>query len=114
MLNFRQLKGAEAKIGDPVENIMRNWTHLLTTSITNVARAAAVKYAAENNVKSGYTRTTEANKWVVTNEDATGMQAGLPTFHEVFDTLEEAKAYKVQVSQPGMVRGHNWRRCTID
>jgi hypothetical protein len=26
---IRQLKGAEAKIGDPVENIMRNWTHLL-------------------------------------------------------------------------------------
>jgi hypothetical protein len=99
---IKQLKGSEAKIGDPVENIMRNWVHLLTTSIGNVARYSGVKYAEQHEINSGYTRTIEKNKWVVTNEQ-TGVQ-----YLDEFDTLKEAQEYKVEVSKPGMVRGHEY------
>lgn len=42
---IKELKGSEAKIGDPLENILRNWTHLITESITNNARAEAFESA---------------------------------------------------------------------
>lgn len=47
---IRRLKGAEARIGDPVENIMRNWTHLIGESIANVARREAAEYALDNSL----------------------------------------------------------------
>jgi len=42
---IKRLKGGEEKIGDPLENILRNWTHLIQESQRNVARKAADEVA---------------------------------------------------------------------
>jgi hypothetical protein len=41
------LKGAEQKMGDPLENLMHNWMHLIKESMRNVARAEAYKFAQQ-------------------------------------------------------------------
>jgi hypothetical protein len=83
---IKKLTGGEAKIGDPIENIMKNWTHLLNTSITNVARASGVKFAVDNKVMSGMTRIIKAREYAVLNP-VTG------TVLDYFDTMKEAKEY---------------------
>jgi hypothetical protein len=50
-----RLKGAEEKLGDPFENIIRNWSHLVGESMSNVARAEAYNFAKSHEVPSGLT-----------------------------------------------------------
>ena len=38
---IKQLKGGEADLGDPMENIIRNWTHLINESMRNLSRSHA-------------------------------------------------------------------------
>lgn len=38
---IKKLKGAEMKVGDPLENILKNWMHLISESLRNNARAEA-------------------------------------------------------------------------
>jgi hypothetical protein len=83
---IKQLTGGESKIGDPMENIMKNWTHLLNTSITNVARASGVKFATDNKVLSGLTRIIKENEYSVFNP-VTGSTL------DVFETYKEAREY---------------------
>ncbi|RLI35956.1 hypothetical protein DRO66_06550, partial [Candidatus Bathyarchaeota archaeon] len=83
---IKRLTGGESKIGDPMENIMKNWTHLLNTSITNVARASSVKYANDNKVLTGLTRIVKENEFSVFNP-VTG------TTYDVFDNRKEAQEY---------------------
>jgi ferritin len=83
---IKRLTGGESKIGDPMENIMKNWTHLLNTSITNVARASSVKYANDNKVLTGLTRIVNENEFSVFNP-VTG------TTYDVFDNRKEAQEY---------------------
>lgn len=42
---IKRLKGGEEKLGDPLENILRNWTHLIQESQRNVARSSAAEVA---------------------------------------------------------------------
>lgn len=44
---IKRLKGGEEKIGDPIENVLRNWSHLIQESQRNVARASAARVAVE-------------------------------------------------------------------
>ena len=52
---IKRLLGAEMKIGDPLENVIRNWSHLIHESVRNMARAEAYDYAQKNKMKSGMT-----------------------------------------------------------
>jgi hypothetical protein len=45
---IRQLKGSEKKPGDPLENLLRNWMHLISESMRNEARAEAVRFSEEH------------------------------------------------------------------
>jgi len=42
---IKRLKGGEEKIGDPLENVLKNWFHLIQESQRNVARANAAEVA---------------------------------------------------------------------
>jgi len=44
---IKKLKGADQKLGDPVENYLHNWLHLIHESIRNKARAAAFDASQE-------------------------------------------------------------------
>jgi len=44
---IKRLKGGEEKLGDPLENILRNWAHLIDESQRNVARANAAEVALD-------------------------------------------------------------------
>jgi hypothetical protein len=51
-----RLKGADQKLGDPFENILKNWSHLVGESMANMARAEAFNYGIDNNIPSGMTK----------------------------------------------------------
>lgn len=42
---IKRLQGGEEKLGDPIENILRNWSHLIQESQRNVARKSAAEVA---------------------------------------------------------------------
>ena len=42
---IKQLKGGESELGDPMENILRNWTHLINESMRNQSRSHAFEAA---------------------------------------------------------------------
>jgi|GEM_PF-1063909 len=44
---IKRLEGGTEKIGDPIENILRNWSHLIQESQRNVARATAAEVAVD-------------------------------------------------------------------
>ncbi len=52
---IRRLLGGKRKIGDPIENIIKNWSHLIHESMRNVARAEAFDAAQEIGLKSELT-----------------------------------------------------------
>lgn len=43
---IRKLSGSELPIGDPVENMLKNWSHLISESAHNVARRSAFNEAS--------------------------------------------------------------------
>jgi len=47
---IKRLRGAEKKLGDPLENLMHNWMHLISTSMENKARSQAFDYAQNMNL----------------------------------------------------------------
>jgi len=51
---IKRLKGSEKKIGDPFENIMKNWNHLIVESVKNKARGDAFRNAVDLGLPSGY------------------------------------------------------------
>jgi hypothetical protein len=80
---IRRLKGAEAKIGDPLENILKNWTHLIEQSVQNMARAEAFEAAearglAEEIPKSevlNFRKSDDGKMTFVTKKDDTDVLA---------------------------------------
>lgn len=46
---IKRLTGAEMTLGDPLENLLHNWTHLLNESMRNIARADAYQAGMELN-----------------------------------------------------------------
>ena len=44
---IRHLTGADMKLGDPLENVIRNWSHLIHESVCNVARSEAYNKAID-------------------------------------------------------------------
>lgn len=55
---FKTLKGGEQAIGDPMENILKNWAHLIDASLKNQAAVASLDAA----VKVGVARETTADE----------------------------------------------------
>jgi len=47
---IKRLKGGEEKLGDPIENILRNWSHLIQESQRNIARSVAAESAINMNL----------------------------------------------------------------
>jgi hypothetical protein len=45
---IKKLKGAEIKPGDPLENLLQNWMHLVNESMRNIARSEAFEFAKES------------------------------------------------------------------
>jgi len=48
---IKKLKGADQKLGDPLENLLRSWMHLISESVRNVSRQEAFDFAVQT--KSG-------------------------------------------------------------
>lgn len=57
---IRKLTGGEQKLGDPFENILRNWSHLITESIRNRSRTTSYKYMQ----KLGYAEPSKPPKYI--------------------------------------------------
>lgn len=55
---FKTLKGGEQAIGDPMENILKNWAHLIDASLKNQAAVASLDAA----VNVGVAHETTANE----------------------------------------------------
>ena len=49
---IKKLKGSKRQMGDPLENILANWSHLLKQSMANLSRKEAFTALNENNVLS--------------------------------------------------------------
>ena len=47
---IRQLRGGESQLGDPVENLLKNWMHLLDSAARNKARDAAYEAGKETGI----------------------------------------------------------------
>ncbi len=45
---IKRLKGADVKIGDPLQNLLHNWMHLISESMRNVARKEAYEFAVNS------------------------------------------------------------------
>lgn len=84
---IKKLRGSEKPMGDPLENMLRNWSHLLSESVQNVARRTAYAYAKNNKLVAGYDEDgkeiplVEPVSWAdtVTFKKA-GKEKGAPTF----------------------------------
>ena len=97
---IRRLKGAEAPIGDPLVNTMRNWTHLIQESMRNVARREAYHAAKKQGLVETLSKgdllrilgSKTTRRWAVTKDG--GQRAS-----SLFDTKEEADAYASELSR---------------
>jgi len=57
---IKKLTGGEDKLGDPFENILRNWSHLITESIRNRSRTTSFRYMQ----KLGYATPSKPPKYI--------------------------------------------------
>ena len=69
----KRLRGSESRMGDPMENIIKNWSALLGNSMFNIARKETFEFANKNNIMSGMTRI---------NED-TGAEEQIPVLEQI-------------------------------
>ena len=68
---FEKLKGGTEKLGDPLQNILRNWHHLIDASLKNRAASLALD-TAENLGVAQHVTAAQADKnsvWVMRNGD---------------------------------------------
>ena len=56
---IKRLRGTERRMGDPMENIIRNWSSLLTNSMNNRARREVFQFADKNKLTTGKMRLNE-------------------------------------------------------
>ena len=59
---IRKLLGSEKKLGDPLENLFRNWTHLINESMRNVARSEAFDSGVGKSLMTEVKRVTKKIK----------------------------------------------------
>lgn len=91
---IKRLKGGEEKIGDPIENILRNWSHLVQAAQMNVARETAADVALKLNMANEMSNkelvkilgSKTVKTWSVKREGAE--RAG-----KIFDDPDDAQAY---------------------
>jgi len=78
---FEKLKGGAEKLGDPLQNILRNWHHLIDASLKNRAAILALDTAAHLGIAKAVpeAQTDKNSVWV--------MQAGQKTHYNVSDPL---------------------------
>lgn len=78
---FETLKGGAEKLGDPLQNILRNWHHLIDASLKNRAAILALDTAAHLGIAKAVpeAQTDKNSVWV--------MQAGQKTHYNVSDPL---------------------------
>lgn len=84
---IKKLKGSELPIGDPVENMLRNWSHLISESVHNVARREAfteskrLKLVAYQDEDGNDVPLVEEVPWADTVRfKKVGKEKGAPTF----------------------------------
>jgi len=79
----KELKGGEAPFGDLMENVLRNWSHILSASMKNQAATTTLEAAMEQNAavpnlkpglewKDGKVYSTESGKLVAEKKDENG------------------------------------------
>ena len=96
---IRRLKGSEAKIGDLLENSMRNWMHLIDAAARNKAKAAAFKVGVETGIFTELTKKDLVNVLGVHNETRYAvMKPDGKQASSIFDTKEEAEAWAYTLS----------------
>jgi len=78
---FEKLKGGTEKLGDPLQNILRNWHHLIDASLKNRAATLALDTAETLGVaaKVAEAQTDKHSVWI--------MQAGQKVHYTVSDPL---------------------------
>jgi hypothetical protein len=96
---IRELKGSERKLGDPLENMLHNWMHLINESMRNIAREEAFEFGKDNFLKelkpsdmSNYHSVRDKNGKQITyvhkKTNATALmfqRNGKPVYFEVYD-----------------------------
>lgn len=86
---FEQLKGGTEKLGDPLQNILRNWHHLIDASLKNRAASLALD-TAENLGVAEAIPSTKADKnsvWVMKNGDKVHYRVDDPLTLEAISAL---------------------------
>ena len=91
---IKRLKGGEEKLGDPIENILRNWSHLIQESQRNVARSEAAASALRLGLARSVPKselinilgTTQTTRWGVQRE-------GVSRVEKYFDDEAQADAF---------------------
>ena len=78
---FEMLKGGTEKLGDPLQNILRNWHHLIDASLKNRAATLALDTAVHLGIAKEVpsTKTDKHSVWV--------MKGGQKTHYNVSDPL---------------------------
>lgn len=92
---IKHLEGGEAKLGDPVENILKNWSHLIQESQRNMARSTAADVALQHGLAEEVTSgqlskvigSQTINKWGVKKK-------GAERSSKLFASKNEAEAYQ--------------------
>lgn len=86
---FEKLKGGTEKLGDPLQNILRNWHHLIDASLKNRAASLALD-TAENLGVASKIPSTHADKnsvWVMKNGDKVHYRVDDPLTLEALSVL---------------------------
>lgn len=86
---FEQLKGGTEKLGDPLQNILRNWHHLIDASLKNRAASLALD-TAENLGVAQHITADQADKssvWVMRNGDKKHYRVDDPLTLEALSAL---------------------------
>ncbi|MFH2019800.1 MAG: LPD38 domain-containing protein, partial [archaeon] len=98
---IKRLMGANMKIGDPLENVIRNWTHLIHESMRNMARAEGFNSAQKLGLKTiqkvekkDLIRVLGSKK----QKRYAVMKEGSETASAIFDEKEEAEAWAYHLS----------------
>ncbi|WP_300456611.1 LPD38 domain-containing protein [Desulfobacula sp.] len=99
---IRKLKGGEAKIGDPLENVLTNWMHLVDAAARNKARAAAFEVGQQIGIIEEVPK-KELVK-VLGSETITRyavIKEGATRAANILDTKEEAEAWAYDLTDRG-------------
>ncbi|RLB93294.1 MAG: hypothetical protein DRH26_04205, partial [Deltaproteobacteria bacterium] len=99
---IKQLKGGEAKIGDPLENLLKNWMYMIDAAARNKARAKAFEVGTEVDIIQEVSK-KELLK-ILGSQTVTRfavIKDGKTKARNIFDTREEAEAWAYDLQDQG-------------